>query len=379
MSFLGTLVHRPRKLWLRRALFHVHLWAGVLLSLYVVLIALTGSLLVFRAELTRAELPKTLNHYDPARTAAIDAVVQRFHAEYPEAQLTNLNLPSPMFPAYLLAATDARLQAFSVVADPRTATLTLQAKGWIDWVYDLHVYLLLPHAYGMQVNGAGAMILLVLCISGLVIWWRGAKTWTRGLGISVRHNWRRINFDAHSAIGFWTFALVFWWAFSGVYFGWYREVTAAVSVVSPLRGMISPKAGRSGAPGQAHVSLETMLGAIRNASLRGSLYSFSDPDLQGSTLYALVDQRAPGDFSHRDIITFSTSDARVLTVWHYGQNETAGDWVIWAMHPMHFGTLWGLGVKILWALAGVTLALLSITGVLMYWNRYLRHRLGNRG
>jgi len=69
--------------------------------------------------------------------------------------------------------------------------------------------------------------------------------------------------------------------------------------------------------------------------------------LTGPVVYALVDLRAPGDFSHRDIITLSTTDARVLPIWHYGQNHTADDWILWAMHPLHFGTLWGTSVKIL--------------------------------
>jgi uncharacterized iron-regulated membrane protein len=44
------------------------------------------------------------------------------------------------------------------------------------------------------------------------------------------------------------------------------------------------------------------------------------------------------------------------------------------MHPLHFGTLWGLPIKILWCLFGISLAVLSATGVLMYWNRYLGKR-----
>jgi uncharacterized iron-regulated membrane protein len=85
-----------------------------------------------------------------------------------------------------------------------------------------------------------------------------------------------------------------------------------------------------------------------------------------------MDLGAAGDFSHRDIITLSTVDAHVLTVWHYGDNKTLGDWMIWAMHPIHFGTLWGTAIKIVWALLGVLLAMLSVTGLLMYWNRFLK-------
>ena len=40
-------------MWLRRALFQIHLWTGLALGLYVVMLSITGSALVYRAELDR--------------------------------------------------------------------------------------------------------------------------------------------------------------------------------------------------------------------------------------------------------------------------------------------------------------------------------------
>src|SRR5580698_6390939 len=44
-------VRQPQKIWLRRALFQVHLWSGVTLGLYILMISVTGSVLVYRNEL----------------------------------------------------------------------------------------------------------------------------------------------------------------------------------------------------------------------------------------------------------------------------------------------------------------------------------------
>jgi uncharacterized iron-regulated membrane protein len=356
------------------AFFQIHLWAGVLLSLYVVMIAVTGSILVFRTELTRALLPNTLTPYAADGTVPIAAVLERFRAAYPDAALENIQMPSRQMPAYLLLGTDGRHHPLTLLADPVTAKVMTQPHTWVYWTYELHVNLLLGSAHGMQINGVGAACLLLLVLTGLVLWWPGVKIWARGLRIGFRHSWWRINYDAHSAIGFWTLLIVFWWAFSGIYFAWYRQVASAVAVVSPLKGMLSPLVPMRPKPGPERASLDQVLRSIRLASPRGKLFSLSDPLLSGETVYALVDLRATGDFSHRDIISLSTTDAQVLTIWHYGENRTAGDWVLWAMHPLHFGTLWGMPVKILWALCGLTTALLTITGLLMYWNRFLRHR-----
>lgn len=371
-SFLHHLVHNPRKLFLRRALFQIHLWAGLFLALYVFVIALTGSILVFEDEFTATTLPATLHRYDPAHAAPIPVVMSAFLRTCPSCTVIDITTPSPAVPAYRLRTTGIDHHEMNLVADPVTAAVYVQSRTWVEWVHDLHLNLLLGAAYGLQINGVGAILLLVLTMTGIVLWWPGVRHWSRGLGLSFRHNWRRINYDAHNAVGFWTLLIVSWWAVSGIYFGWYKQVVAAVNLVSPLRGMNSPDLPRLTPDDGARASLDSILAAARQASPQGRLFALSDPSLTARVVYAQMDLRAPGDFSHRDIVTIDTRTAQPLTIWHYGQNHSLGDWFIWSMHPLHFGTLWGLPFKILWCLLGLGLAALSITGLLMYWNRYLR-------
>ena len=53
MSSWRRWLKRPQTVWLRRIAFQLHLWTGVVLSLYVILLSLTGSVLVYRVELTQ--------------------------------------------------------------------------------------------------------------------------------------------------------------------------------------------------------------------------------------------------------------------------------------------------------------------------------------
>ena len=52
MTALQPWLQHPERFWLRRALFQIHLWLGAGLGLYVVLMSLTGSIIVFRNELS---------------------------------------------------------------------------------------------------------------------------------------------------------------------------------------------------------------------------------------------------------------------------------------------------------------------------------------
>ncbi len=67
-------IDKPQQLWWRKAIFQIHLWVGIVLCLYLVVIALTGSMLVFREEIER-----TLAHHiriaaEPTGSATIPVI-----------------------------------------------------------------------------------------------------------------------------------------------------------------------------------------------------------------------------------------------------------------------------------------------------------------
>ena len=52
MTALQQWLQHPEQFWVRKALFQIHLWVGAGVGLYVVLMSLTGSIIVFRNELS---------------------------------------------------------------------------------------------------------------------------------------------------------------------------------------------------------------------------------------------------------------------------------------------------------------------------------------
>jgi uncharacterized iron-regulated membrane protein len=51
METITRWLRQPQRVWLRRATFQVHLWLGLALGIYVVVLSLSGSVLVYRNEL----------------------------------------------------------------------------------------------------------------------------------------------------------------------------------------------------------------------------------------------------------------------------------------------------------------------------------------
>lgn len=61
--------------------------------------------------------------------------------------------------------------------------------------------------------------------------------------------------------------------------------------------------------------LEDML-ATRKAISPGYLTGIGLPDKPGGHVTLYVDRPSPGDFSHRDILTFDGHTGKLLTLWH---------------------------------------------------------------
>ena len=93
----------------------------------------------------------------------------------------------------------------------------LSKRFSIEWLVNLHENLL-AGSTGRLVNGVGAICVTLLCLTGVVIWWPGVKNWRRSLTVSWRAHFARINWDLHSAAGFWCFFFILLWGISGTYF-----------------------------------------------------------------------------------------------------------------------------------------------------------------
>ncbi len=101
----------------------------------------------------------------------------------------------------------------------------LSGKVSVEWLVNLHENWL-AGSTGRGVNGIGAICLTLLCLTGAVIWWPGTKHWRRSLIVDWSAHFPRINWDLHSALGFWFFGFVAVWGLSGIYFSFPQPFNA---------------------------------------------------------------------------------------------------------------------------------------------------------
>jgi uncharacterized iron-regulated membrane protein len=370
---LNAFFDRPQSVYARKALFQVHLWVGVLTGLYVFVVCVTGAALVFRIDMQRAIYPELFTPSAPGPQADPVEVMDSVRKAFPADRLSGVDAPTTARPTYLAYASNGD-RFRTLLLDPVTATLLgeLSDTSFVRTLQDLH-FDLLGGRTGRVVNGIGALFLVVMCLTGLVIWWPGRANWRRGLTVDFSRQWKRVNWDLHSAVGVWTVAFVFMWAITGVYFAFPSAFRSAVNRVSTITStrppQSSPRTGQTAAPtwralvdeARRHAPGQFVARVVVPSNERAAflvMFSPVRPTPLGAELTSVYLDQSTGE-----VLKQAAPASR-----------TAGDVIMAWVAPLHVGNFGGIGISIVWCALGLAPPLLFLTGFIMWWTRVVRPR-----
>ena len=384
----STWMRSPQQVLLRRALFQIHLWSGCILVMYAIVIGLTGSALVFKDELLRKLEPTLYQVVPVARQTTMDATVLRIENSHPgwiAFALRNFDKHTQATELLMRPATGGATPNYRVVSfNPYTGEVLLDRlryAGLLGLLSNLHIYLLSGET-GLLISGWMALGLLLLCLSGLVLWWPGVQRWVSALVFHRRSSWRRMNFDLHTVIGFWTSAAFILVIITGLDFAFPRPLGRVIEFVSGHgyrdTGVSLDAIARKPQPSGTEVlTLDQAIAAAYKALPPDAPPGYLQlPSRDGLTFRVTGYYRGAAPYSHL---------VRILLDGHTGallassdtQDQDLGSRLEQYSVALHFGLFGGTGrlgvaVKILWVVLGMVPALLAVTGVVMFWNRKLR-------
>jgi uncharacterized iron-regulated membrane protein len=213
-------VQRPQNLWVRRALFQVHLWVGIGIGLYVLLVSVSGSAIVYRPQLmNKFARPEPTVAVSGPRLSEAD-LRQRARQAYSAYEVAEvfaskradrpttvvLHRGRTRFARLFNPYTGANL------GDPRSPIETA-----VEWLVDFHDNLLSGET-GRLWNGIGSILVTLVALTGAILWWPGIRNWRRSTTVKWQQNFQVFNWRLHSAVGFWCFVFVMLWGLSGIYF-----------------------------------------------------------------------------------------------------------------------------------------------------------------
>ena len=309
---------------MRRLAARAHLWGGLLLGPVVLVLGLSGAALVFREELDGAlGGPPAVTREGPLR--ALDAVVVAALLTEPGGRARALRIPADAHRPYLVEiARGAR--RVDVAVDPVTLRVVdsrAPERSVLAAVRSLHAgfHAGRPGALAVALVGAA---LVVESVTGL--WLYGPRLWRRVQGARGRS--RRL----HRLVGGLSLAL--------------GLVLGATGVVLALAGAAAPPAALSLSGELA--GLDTLAARAQTAVPGGRLASLA-------AVNGVV--RAEVRVEHAGVTTvlLERETARVVA-------SPGG--VLDLIRRLHYGDFAGWFSRGLWALGGLALVVLAITGYL---------------
>jgi uncharacterized iron-regulated membrane protein len=244
VTFWQRFVRQPQSMWLRKALFQVHLWTGLAIGLYVVVLCVTGSALVFRDEMTEAfdaPMPAYQAGRKPLSRAQLTEAALRAYPGYEVTRVgERFTRNRPVIEIWVERGGVKRERVFNPYTGEDLGEALPQGVRALLWTADLHDNLLGGDT-GKRINGIGSALLAVLAMTGLVIWWPGIQRWRRALTIKRGSRWLVFNFDLHSALGFWFFFIIALWGWSGIYLAFPEPVSAFVDATSDPEAILGQR------------------------------------------------------------------------------------------------------------------------------------------
>lgn len=366
-----TFFQRPQSNLFRKALFQIHLWTGVTVALYVVLVGVTGAALVFRPEYQAATFPEFFAIETGGQPDAPPArIIANLRERYRGYELLGIDYPTARRDSYLSYLTKGEdlVAAFSHPASGAVIG-EMPKSSWIVTLQNLH-FDLLARSTGRTVNGIGALSLMVMFLTGAVVWWPGIDRWRQSLKVDFRNGWKRVNWDLHSATGFWLFGLLMLWAVTGVEFAFREPFRKVVNSISPLTEFEAPESAPGASLPLADTSeLVSKARAIVPDAKPGRVVLPSNERAAVQIVMARVDH---GDFDTSDEVLLyfdQYSGDLLLQREPAAEHASAGDLFMKWIGPLHVGSFGGPGVKALWVVLALSFPLLAVTGTVMWWNR----------
>lgn len=358
---------------MRKQIWKLHSWTGLICALALVVIGLTGSVLVFHEEITDQLYPEL--KFNAPRAPEVDrlspsALAMIIEERFPEFWIRGWLLKHESKHrdrAYLNKRGEAEWYILHV--DPYTGASgdapILVEKTLYGWFVGLHYTFFADH-WGMAFAGIFGLGFLFLGISGIYLHRPFFKALFR---LRWRKSARIFYSDLHKAIGIATIPMNLIFGFTGAYWNFAHIIHEWIEHHEEEEGAVFHEFA-------GYREKLDQLGARANEVIPGYVLNYVYfPTEEDPTFYLYGAH--PG--AHRLNNPYGSTvfiDAKTAEVTAYSNLSEAGLWaqIENSFEPLHFGDFGGITTKVLWCIAGISPAVLSLSGVLMYLKRGRRRR-----
>ncbi|HWN96903.1 MAG TPA: PepSY-associated TM helix domain-containing protein, partial [Methylomirabilota bacterium] len=363
---------------IRKIIFWMHLAAGVVAGLIILVMSATGVALAFEKEII-AWAERDVRRVTPpadAKRLPLDELIGKVRAAQPEFRPTGVTILSAPDIAVLVNAN--RTNGYYV--NPYTGAVQPQGarkmRAFMLTMVEWHRYIGRrdgQRPIGKSITGACNVAFCFLAVSGLYLWW--PRQWTKSalravtlFNTSLRGKPRDWNW--HNVIGFWCAPVLVVVTITAMPIS-YKSVTDTIYKVTKTTAPVNtPVQVPTPAPGVSPLSQAALLAVVQEQAPHWHSITMRLGDITKGASFA-VKQR---DGSPRFVaaqFTLNPYTAEVLRAETYADYNTGRRIRSW-MRFLHTGEALGPVAQFIAGLASLGGVVLTYTGLALAWRRFLR-------
>jgi uncharacterized iron-regulated membrane protein len=342
----------------------LHRYAGILAGVLLIVIGLTGSLLVFSEELDHFLHPQLLQVVPQAQQISVQQIVDVAQKRFPDLKPHRIIVPDKPDRVYTVLMVSSKDEFTDVYINPYNAQVTGSRpfKQTVSaFLIEAHVHLFAGD-FGMQLVGVCGGILLLLGVTGLILWngWNNLK---HNLKIRWKSPKQLLNYDLHKLGGTVSVALLSLIAFTGTMMIFWTPVEAALYRITntpPLPELKSTVVANV-TPMQIDELLQKAQATLPDAKMF-KVFPAKKPE---DTFSVWMKFPQENEFNKTPFLYFDQYTGELLRIDNSKQASLANR-ILNAQYVLHVGHYGGIVTKILYSLIGIFPLGLFVTGVIIW-------------
>ncbi|WP_288427816.1 PepSY-associated TM helix domain-containing protein [uncultured Spirosoma sp.] len=360
---------------MKKVAIQLHLWLGLISGLVVFIVALTGSLLVFREELEPLTDPRFFMVSPPAagHQQSLDALVETISTTFPDKKISRVIRESAADRAVVVELKQSKKakDILAVALNPYTGEIVAtrqEQDAFFPTVLRLHRYLCLGET-GKVITGISCSLFLIIMLTGLVLWWPNRKKRSQRFRIKWNASAKRLTWDVHAVVGFYVLPFIFLVAATGLIWS-YKWVNNLLFLAFDGKPQVKREAPVNlSATGTVTMGrLERVYVQTNQRLPHPGRFTLIFPETDSLSLtVSKVDETAAVS-NVVDMLYFDYRTGQSTGQQLYSET-TRGFKVRRLIFPIHTGSLLGWPTKLIALLVALLTTTLPLTGFCIWWGK----------
>jgi len=363
----------------KAALYKLHRWVALGLGLWIGAAALSGTLLAFRSQIEGFLAPHVYLLSAPPAGVSFDKMTASIAERYPDRQIVSFNRdgqrPDEAFAVRLTrpvkdGGADLQNADFNserdtdleVFADPETGRILGDRPYW-NWLRIIHSFHIELLSIGKTYLGIFGIALFFLAVSGLIIWWPRSGRMTKSFAISAKGGRRRLLRDLHTVGGAIVAISLLVTSLTGIYLCFETPIQKTLRQIGLAKTTmaIAPPAPA----GLPFISAQQAVDAATAAFPDYDPVLIVPPNRGRSQYLVQLFPRLESRIFYTVEAHVSAVNGTILSTFDPHKQPAANSIALWMVF-LHNGQMLGTIGQVIVLLTGLTLTLLTVTGIWMW-------------